>query len=68
LPILNPRFSLDPTKVIGSENAYSTAFRNTLSPTAYPGKPRGVHFQQANGQLIQAMDADAGLGNLRSQV
>lgn len=32
-----------------------------LSPgTAYPGKPRGFHFQQANRQLIEAMDADPG--------
>ena len=58
LPVLNPRFQLDPTKVVGSQNAYSTAFRTTLPSTSYPGKPRGFHFQQANRQLVQAMDAD----------
>jgi RHS repeat-associated protein len=58
LPILNPHFTLDPTRVIGSQNAYSVLFRTTLPPTAYPGQPRGFHFQNANRHLIEAMDAD----------
>lgn len=76
LPVLNPHFTPNPTKVVGSENAYSVAFRARLPSTDYPGQSRSFHFQQANRQLIEAMDADPQIArqieslipNIRSQL
>ena len=40
---------------------YSTAFETRLSPTSYPGVSRGRHFQEANENLLRAMEGNAGL-------
>ena len=48
-------------KGVGSRNAYSVAFRTKLPSSAYPGRSRAYHFQQANRQLIEAMDANPDL-------
>ena len=39
--------------------AYSTAFEMQLKPTSYPGVSRARHFQEANEQLLRAMEGDA---------
>jgi RHS repeat-associated protein len=41
----------------GSARAYSTAFEARLSPKSYPGVSRARHFQEANEQLLGAMEA-----------
>lgn len=39
--------------------AYSVAYRTRLAPESYPGVSRGAHFQEANGNLLRAMEGDA---------
>ena len=41
-----------------SGDFYSVAFEMKLSPTSYPGISRAAHFQEANGALLSAMEAD----------
>ncbi|WP_437729520.1 RHS repeat-associated core domain-containing protein [Sorangium sp. So ce861] len=40
----------------GAPTAYSTAYEAKLSPTSYPGVSRARHFQEANEQLLRAME------------
>jgi len=58
LNVLNPHFSPDPTKIVGSGNAASVAFEVKLPTSMYPGVSVGKHFQEANTQLLRAMDSD----------
>jgi hypothetical protein len=39
--------------------AYSVAYRTRLAPESYPGASRAAHFQEANGNLLKAMEGDA---------
>ncbi|AHF93966.1 hypothetical protein OPIT5_01600 [Opitutaceae bacterium TAV5] len=39
--------------------AYSVAYRTRLAPESYPGASRAAHFQEANGNLLRAMEGDA---------
>ncbi|WP_162907091.1 ricin-type beta-trefoil lectin domain protein [Allorhizocola rhizosphaerae] len=52
------------TPTIGSGNAYSVAYEMQLPTTAYPGRSRGHHFQEANRDLAAKMDADPAFGQL----
>jgi len=47
---------------------YSTAFEMKLAPTSYPGLSRGAHFQEANGALLRATEADAGVASSMQQL
>ena len=40
-------------------NSYSVLFETKLKPTSYPGFPRRAHNQEANEDLLQAMEGDA---------
>ncbi|MFZ5896860.1 MAG: RHS repeat-associated core domain-containing protein [Myxococcota bacterium] len=40
----------------GGARAYSTAFEARLASSSYPGVSRARHFQEANEQLLQAME------------
>lgn len=44
---------------LGSGNAYSVGFRSRLPQSAYPGRSRAHHYQEANRDLAKAMDEDA---------
>jgi len=46
---------------------YSTAFEMKLAPTSYIGS-RGAHFQEANGALLRAMEADARVASSMQQL
>ena len=37
---------------------YTTVYQTQLDPTSYPGVSRAAHFQEANENLLQAMEAD----------
>ena len=41
-------------------NAYSVAFQTSLNNGSYPGASRGRHFQEANTNLLDAMNGDPG--------
>jgi RHS repeat-associated protein len=58
LRVLNSHFVPNPTAILGSGNAYSVAAQIELPATAYPGRSRGYHFQQANTSLLQTMNED----------
>jgi RHS repeat-associated protein len=45
-------------EIVGSGNAYSVAFETRLSSSSYPGLTRAQHFQEANRNLFNAMEAD----------
>ena len=54
-----------PTRVATpSGEFYSSAYQTTLRPTSYPGVSRGRHFQEANENLLHAMEADAGFAQV----
>jgi RHS repeat-associated protein len=42
----------------GSGNAYTVGYETDLPITSYPGQPRGLHFQDANRSLWDAMSGD----------
>lgn len=44
-------------------DVYSVAYRTRLAPESYPGLSRGAHFQEANGNLLSAMEGDASFAN-----
>jgi hypothetical protein len=37
---------------------YTTVYQTQLDPASYPGVSRAAHFQEANENLLQAMEAD----------
>jgi hypothetical protein len=39
-------------------DTYSVAFETELKATSYPGVSRGLHFQEANENLLQMMESD----------
>ena len=38
---------------------YSVAYQTELKATSYPGVSRAAHFQEANGNLLSAMESDS---------
>ncbi len=51
--------SLTVVETAAAPRAYSVAYRTRLAPESYPGVSRGAHFQEANGNLLRAMEGDA---------
>ena len=53
-----------PTLTVGSGNAYSVAVETRLAASSYPGISRAAHFQEANANLLNQMNADVGFATL----
>jgi hypothetical protein len=49
-------------------NVYSVAAEVRLSPSSYPGVSRGAHAQEANEQLLRAMEADPSLAQTMNSI
>jgi hypothetical protein len=43
---------------VATGDTYSVAFQTELKATSYPGVSRGLHFQEANENLLQMMESD----------
>jgi len=50
-----------------SGHFYSVAFETRLNPSSYPGVSRARHFQEANENLLRAMEADASFAQMMQQ-
>lgn len=48
----------DAARAAPDGSAYSVAYQTQLDPSSYPGVSRGRHFQEANENLLTAMDGD----------
>jgi len=50
-----------------SGHFYSVAFETKLNPSSYPGVLQPAHFQEANENLLRAMEADPSFAQLIQQ-
>ena len=56
-----------PQDAASNSSFYSVAFETKLSAGSYPGFSRRRHFQEANENLLQAMEADAAFAQTMQQ-